>query len=143
MRYIANKWQPDHNGRTIEEKARVDMSLGVLQSLNSTLVNTHSYQTGDKQALVTAAETQFEQLIKFMGDRPFLAGDNITFVDFFLFELINLVDFVSEGNITSISTLINTLLDLSTTRWLRLTTDCSFVTYYDMHLLSSNLINKT
>jgi glutathione S-transferase len=91
MRYIANKWQPDHNGRTIEEKARVDMSLGVLQSLNSTLVNTHSYQTGDKQALVTAAETQFEQLIKFMGDRPFLAGDNITFVDFFLFELINLV----------------------------------------------------
>ncbi len=38
-----------------------------------------------------------EQLVTFMGDKQWITGSNLTWLDFMFFELVNLLDFLSGG----------------------------------------------
>lgn len=62
-------------------------------------VNAHCYQTGDKQAVATISQQKLEPLAKCLGDKQFLVGDYVTWVDFFFFELLNLISMITETNI--------------------------------------------
>ena len=42
---------------------------------------------------------KIKPIVKYLGDKKFLTGDQPCFVDFYFFELIQLLKFVSEGSI--------------------------------------------
>lgn len=98
MRYIVNKWAPELAGKTIEDKARVDMVIGVISDIKSQ-TSGHCYGSGDKEAATKNAETKLEPVVKFLGAKNFLVGDYVTFVDFLFFELLELLELVSDGHI--------------------------------------------
>ena len=98
MRYIMNKWAPELAGKTTEDKAIADMLVGVIGDLKSQ-TSSHCYGSGDKEAAVKNAEAKLEPIVKFLGAKHFIVGDYATFVDFFFFELLELLDFISEGSL--------------------------------------------
>ena len=40
-----------------------------------------------------------EPLVKFLGEKKFLLGDNVTFADFFFFEALDFYNWASEGEL--------------------------------------------
>ena len=38
-------------------------------------------------------------LVSFLGDKSFLIGDNVTYIDFVFFELIDFMTFISQGQL--------------------------------------------
>jgi len=92
MRYIARKH--DLCGKTPIEKARVDMVAEQVMDFRNGWVRV-CYNRSDKsieevkeQYLKTLA-TLLKQFEDFLGDRAWLAGDNISFPDFHFYELLD------------------------------------------------------
>ena len=100
MRYIAGKYGPEgFSGKDAKEKAIVDMMFGVVADIKSA-TTPHMYSTGDKNALKEISK-RMEQVSKYLGSKPFIAGDNLTWVDFFIFEQVEMFAWITEGEFLS------------------------------------------
>ncbi len=96
MRYIATKYGPeDFSGKSAKDKAIVDMMYGVINDIKGAN-GPHMYMSGDKNAIIENSK-RMEQVSKFLGTKHFIAGDNVTWVDFFLFEQIEVFAWITEG----------------------------------------------
>ncbi|GBN99356.1 Glutathione S-transferase Mu 1, partial [Araneus ventricosus] len=90
MRYLGNKLGLD--GKTDEEKRRVlvaeQQSVDFRQKLRSfAMVN--EYESAGKDEFLKSVQPMFQLWEKFLGDREFLAGDDVTYVDFLVFEFLD------------------------------------------------------
>lgn len=99
-RYIAKKWRPDL--LCLDDAAAygtVEMVWGVVNDLKY-FIGTECYVgDGDKPALAERVLPRMETLATWMKERIFAGGDQPSFADFSLVELVELVDFVTEGEI--------------------------------------------
>ncbi len=99
LRYIANQYGPkDFSGKNDADKAYVDMMFGVLSDIKSAATS-HCYGSGDKNAVIEISN-RMGAVEKFLGEKKFIVGDYVTWVDFFIFEQIELFEYVSEGAFT-------------------------------------------
>ena len=95
-RYIANKYGPEgFYGKDAKEKATIDMIYGVVADIKGAF-NPHMYGSGDKNAVIEISK-RMEQVSKFLGSKHFIAGDNVTWVDFYIFEQIEVFAWITEG----------------------------------------------
>ncbi len=103
IKYICEKFNSSLLGSTIEERAMVENLNGVLgdAKLSATI---HSYRTGDANAMFNDAKNKFEGISKFLGNKKFLMGGEIRYVDFILYELIKLIDHLSKGELSKLYT---------------------------------------
>ena len=74
------------------------MTANVIQSAKMA-ITMPCYMGKSPEEIQTLAEEKFEPIVKFMGDKKFLVGDHHTWLDFYWFETVELVDFVTEGKI--------------------------------------------
>ncbi|XP_066940433.1 glutathione S-transferase Mu 4-like [Macrobrachium rosenbergii] len=88
MRYIARKH--DLCGKTESEKIRVDIMENQSMDFRNGFVRL-CYLDFDsqKETYLEALPTTMKLFSTFLGERPWYAGDNITFVDFIMYELID------------------------------------------------------
>ena len=98
MRYICNKWNPELLGKSNADKAQVDMLSGVIRDTYGPVIS-HCYGDGNKLKLVEESFASVSMIVKYLGNKKFLVGDYVTFVDFIFYEFLELVDFVSEGKV--------------------------------------------
>jgi len=54
------------------------------------------YATADKQALKDISNNM-EAVSKFLGDQLFIVGDYVTWVDFFIWEQVEMFEWVTDG----------------------------------------------
>ena len=54
------------------------------------------YETGDIEALKKLAYERFEPVSRFVQGKRFAVGDDLTFVDFFLYEQVEMFDYFCE-----------------------------------------------
>ena len=94
-RYICRKYGPELLGKTIADKAIVDMVMSVTVDLRTTSYEM-IYDTGDRKAMQDLGYGVFEKISRFLGDKQFIAGDYLTFPDFFIYENIELFDYVCD-----------------------------------------------
>ena len=71
------------------------MVISVAQDLRHAAAN-DMYETGDRANAQKIAYEKMEPIARFLGEKPFLVGDYVTFPDFFLFEQVQLFDFICE-----------------------------------------------
>jgi glutathione S-transferase len=72
--YIADKWMPELLGRTLEEKAQVDMLSGIIWDLKKT-ATMGCYTDGNKDKLVMQTLFKIETLANFVQkSKRFLIG---------------------------------------------------------------------
>jgi len=101
MRYVAGKWAPDLLGPAPSTPAGAEMGmvLGVLEDLKGALTGPCYSGAMDRAALEQLALDRSAPLAKFMEGRKWVAGETLTYVDFVLFELLELQDFITDGKI--------------------------------------------
>ncbi|KAK7079268.1 Glutathione S-transferase Mu 3 [Halocaridina rubra] len=88
MRYIARKH--DLCGKTEEEKVLVDMLENQAMDFRNGFVRLcYGDFDNQKQKYLEALPDTIKLFSKFLGDKSWFAGDNITFVDFLMYELLD------------------------------------------------------
>jgi glutathione S-transferase len=95
LRYLGRKH--DLIGKTEEEKIRVDMMEQQLKDLRASFVRV----TNDADFPKAKAEwiknlpTELKLMSDFLGNKPYFAGKNITYVDFLAYEFIGTYNFIA------------------------------------------------
>ncbi|XP_050693147.1 glutathione S-transferase Mu 4-like isoform X6 [Eriocheir sinensis] len=86
LRYLARKY--DLEGKTEEEKLRVDILANQAMDLAKELFTVFIFEYDRKPQLVKGLPVKMKQLSDFLGDRTWFAGERLTFVDFMLYEFL-------------------------------------------------------
>jgi len=98
-RYLCGKYRPELLGKTLEDRAHVDMVMSHAQDIRNASYNA-CYETGDRAFVRAMALERFGPLARFLGDhKPFIVGEYVTYPDFFLYEQIELFDFICENEL--------------------------------------------
>ena len=91
--YIAEKWNPDLLGTTPEQRAKVTMVANIVFELKMK-ITMPCYMGSDREVIKDAVRERLPPILKFMGDNLYLAANEPTWVDFLMFEIIELISFV-------------------------------------------------
>ena len=95
-KYIADKWNPELLGSSPQEKAKIGMVAGNIGDLKGG-VTMPCYTSGNREEIITVMHGKLPSIVAFMGNNDFLVGGNVTWVDFFFFELVCMLKYVHEG----------------------------------------------
>ena len=56
-----------------------------------------AYMGKTKEEIYGGCTEQIDQIVAFMGNKPWLTGDALTWLDFFFFELVDYLNYLSDG----------------------------------------------
>ena len=90
-KYLADKHKPELLGSTAEHRANVNMFYGVLGDIKSAATS-QCYMGGDRDEVVAKLITMLAPVMKKMGNNKFLTADEPTWVDFYFWELIMMIN---------------------------------------------------
>ena len=96
MKYICKKHDPKLLGRDALEVAQADMISRIHDSMHqqfSGFVKT----VGDSEELQKKITDNGKLLSDFLGEKKFMVGDDVVFSDFCMFELLEAMDWTSNG----------------------------------------------
>ena len=99
MKYICSA----HNG--IELLGRDPVEMGQVEMLAAAVfdlkgaISLQCYTTGDKLMCANIIRDKIEPLVGYLADKPFLIGDQVTYVDFMFYELLDFCGFLTEGKL--------------------------------------------
>ena len=98
MKYICNKHGKELLGRDAAEQGQVEMLQSVIADLKGA-VTLPCYTTGDRAAISKLIHEKIGPIVSYLGEKPFLIGENVTYVDFIFFELLDFCGFITEGKV--------------------------------------------
>ena len=98
MKYIAHKHDKNLLGEDAAEIAKVEMVAGVVGDLKGQ-VTMPCYTSGDRVAITANLLQKVKPIVAYLGEKSYLIGQNITYVDFILFEMCDLMNWISEGKL--------------------------------------------
>ena len=79
------------------------MIMSVVMDMK-TAVSTLCYSSGDKISITKIIMEKISPISKFLGAKKFLVGDQVVYVDFIFFELLDLCDYIMEGMLFEVYT---------------------------------------
>ena len=94
--YVAEKYMPDLLGRNAQERAQVDMMSGVLKDLKFAIVRPMFNPATVKEEMLGSVFEKLGPVADFLGHKEFLLGENVTYVDFILYEIIISLDWLTN-----------------------------------------------
>lgn len=99
-KYVADKWMPSLLGTNLYERAHVDMLCGVIWDLKKS-ATMGCYMGDDKAYLTRVTLAKMEELVGYFkkNSGKYLLGYNLCYLDFYLFELLQLIDFTTDGKV--------------------------------------------
>jgi glutathione S-transferase len=96
--YIADKWNPELLGTTPEERAEVEMLAGVILDLKKKTAGP-CYSNDDRAAVQEIMLTAIAGFKHPIGERNYLIGDRVCYMDFYLLELLLACDYFTDGQV--------------------------------------------
>ena len=111
-RYCAKKWCPELICfDDVEVYGKAEMAWGVVSDLKSYVTSNCYRGDGDKKVLAEAAIPRFSLVAKELNNNKFLAGDKPCCADFAFVELVEMMDFISDGEIYKVHSSIKEYRD--------------------------------
>ena len=98
MKYVCGKWKPELLGKNPAEMAVAEMMSAHVGTLKGK-ATMPCYTTGDRPACQEDCTPVLENIMKFIGNKPWIAGEGITYLDFAFWELLELLDVIFECNL--------------------------------------------
>ena len=96
MKYICAKHQPVLLGQSPTQIAQVEMVANQVRELQQ-IITQKCYMTGDRENIKLILLEKVKPIATWMGNNQYLMGSELTYADFTLFELCELMDWISEG----------------------------------------------
>ena len=84
-KYVADKWNPELLGRDPVERANVEMLCGIVSDLKWAF-SRPCYSSPDVAPIVEIIRARLPPIVSFMGPNNFLAGNEVTWIDFLFYE---------------------------------------------------------
>ena len=105
MKYIAKKWDPTLLGNTAAELARAEMLFAQVYDMKGK-ATLPAYMGGKevddlKDDIADSVNPILAKFVEVTQDSKWLAGETLTWVDFYYAELIEYMDTVLDGRITA------------------------------------------
>ena len=100
FQYIASEYGPALAGTSNKQRAEINQLGGILHDLKSWLAR-NCYQPDfheKKDSVVNEAKEWLAYVGRFLGDKQFLFGDQITWPDFIFFESLEMVNAFTPGS---------------------------------------------
>ena len=98
IEYICAKYKPELLGSTPEQSGHVFMLRNILMDSNRKL-RALCYDQDSKEIVISQAIESFSPVHEFMESKKWITGDSLTYVDLILFEIIEFLDALSDGQI--------------------------------------------
>ncbi|CAL1275162.1 unnamed protein product [Larinioides sclopetarius] len=91
MRYLGHKHGLSYNSKEQQVRTMVaeQQSVEFRQKLNSFTLG-YECEIAGKNEFLESVQPMFQQWENFLGNRQFVAGDNLTYVDFMVYEVLDL-----------------------------------------------------
>jgi len=96
LQYIAKKWRPALLGTTAAEMGRIHMLWYYVLDLK-TKSTTPCYTDGNVEAIIETVRPLLARLVGLMGDKQYLCGDNLTWLDFYFAENVDMLHKLTDG----------------------------------------------
>lgn len=58
-----------------------------------------AYRGISKEEVVSGIWEQLNQIVNFLGNKTWLTGDSLTWLDFFFFEVVDYLNYISDGQV--------------------------------------------
>jgi len=58
-----------------------------------------AYMGKSKEEIIAGCWDQINQIVSFMGNKTWLTGNGLTWLDFFFFELVDYLNYLSDGQL--------------------------------------------
>lgn len=97
MKYVAKKWKPELLGRNAAEVGRVNMLEYHVFTLKMAATMPCYSENPDAAAIIETVRPQLAKLYEVTGGSTFIAGENITYLDFMYHELLDVLNWMSNG----------------------------------------------
>lgn len=97
MKYFCRKHRPEMLGRTPDEVAVADMVSRVHDDLHKKFGGYCFSEKGDCAELQTDLADAAGKLARFLMKKSFVVGEQLTYVDFSIFELLDFMNYASKG----------------------------------------------
>ena len=88
MQYIAKKYKPELLGRSAAQVGRIRMLGNHVAELKEMATNPAYPPGADREAIVSSCRPVLAQIVRVMGGSQWIAGENLSWVDFFFAELL-------------------------------------------------------
>ena len=98
MKYICAKWKPELLGTNPQEMATAEMMSAHVGSLKGKATGP-CYGSGDRPAIIADCTPVLDGIMQFIGNKPWIAGENVTYLDYAFWELLELCDVIWEGTL--------------------------------------------
>lgn len=98
MKYVAKKWKPELLGRNAAEVGRVNMLEYHVFMLKMKSTMACYNPEAVLEDIITECRPMLAKIVEVTGQHAYLAGDNITYLDFMFVELLDLLNFLSQGS---------------------------------------------
>jgi len=95
MIYLCNAYCPELLGTDLEQKSEIDMIYGQLKEVRQALTGP-CYVGADRQVLKRNAKAKISGILKHLGTREFVAGNSLTYLDFYTLELYEFIQFLTQ-----------------------------------------------
>lgn len=96
MIYLATNYAPELLGETAEQKAEIDMLYSQLKDVKSAITGP-CYVGTDRDALSNTAKAKMVPIVDYLGKKDYLIGDKLTFLDFYLLEQCDFVQWLTNN----------------------------------------------
>lgn len=96
MLYIATKYAPELLGSSPEEKAEMDILYSQLKDVKSAITGP-CYVGTDRDQLSATAKAKMAAIVEILGKKEYLIGERLTFVDFYLLEQCDFVQWLTNN----------------------------------------------
>ena len=96
MKYLCRKHKPELLGRDAAEIATADMISRVHDDLHAKL-GAHCFKGGDTPELHSDLFNAATKLTSFLDGKEYAVGEQLTYADFSLFELLDQMNYLSKG----------------------------------------------
>jgi len=95
--YIAENWNPELCGETVEDKGRLEMVRSVVADVSQKTRGPCYSPDTNRQEHATKVLELVKPVARFQESTDFLIGDSPCYADFFWYELLQAIDMIAEG----------------------------------------------
>ena len=96
MVYLSHHYAPELLGTTVKQKAEINVLYAQMKDIKAVITGP-CYIGHDSEALKQLCKEKMQPIVAYLGKNDYIGGSNITYLDFYLLEMCDFVQFLTNN----------------------------------------------